>query len=134
MLYSLYPHAGDWKRALTYRRGYEINHPLEAVIIVDGQKGQGSRPEADSMLRVSPDNVVVSCMKASEDSGDLIVRIYDATGSGALAVLTLGFPIKSAKEVDLMERQVGRLSVNRNRIRLKVGPHQIRTVKLIKTL
>jgi len=134
LLYSLYPHAGDWKRALTYRRGYEINHPLEAVVIVDDQKGQGSRPETDSVLRVSPDNVVVSCMKASEDSEDLTVRIYDATGSGAFAVLTPGFPVKSAKEVDLMERQVGRLKINRNRIRLKVRPHQIRTVKLIKTL
>ena len=28
--YSLYPHAGDWKQALTVRRGYEFNYKLQA--------------------------------------------------------------------------------------------------------
>ena len=132
LTYSLYPHAGDWKKALTYRRGYELDHPLEAVVITERQKGQGSRPEADSLLRVSPDNIVVSCVKTAEDSDDLIVRIYDATGSGAFAALTFGFPVKSAREVDLMEKDVGRISINRNRIRMKVRPHQIRTVRLVR--
>ena len=29
--YSLYPHAGDWKQALTVRRGYEYNYKLQAT-------------------------------------------------------------------------------------------------------
>ncbi|HYA21950.1 MAG TPA: glycoside hydrolase family 38 C-terminal domain-containing protein, partial [Thermoproteota archaeon] len=29
ILYSLYPHKGDWKKGMVFRRGYEINHPLE---------------------------------------------------------------------------------------------------------
>ena len=30
--YALYPHAGDWKDALTVRHGYEYNYPLTAVV------------------------------------------------------------------------------------------------------
>ena len=29
--YSLYPHAGTWKEALTIRQGYEVNVPLLAM-------------------------------------------------------------------------------------------------------
>src|SRR6202044_906021 len=29
--YSLYPHGGDWKKALTGRRGYEFNTKLKAM-------------------------------------------------------------------------------------------------------
>ncbi len=28
--YAIYPHAGEWKQALTVRRGYELNYPLTA--------------------------------------------------------------------------------------------------------
>ena len=29
--YALYPHAGDWKQALTVRHGYEFNYRLKAM-------------------------------------------------------------------------------------------------------
>ena len=29
--YSLYPHGGTWREAMTVRQGYELNYPLMAV-------------------------------------------------------------------------------------------------------
>ena len=29
--YSLYPHAGTWREAMTVRQGYDLNYPLLAV-------------------------------------------------------------------------------------------------------
>ena len=29
--YALYPHAGDWKQAMTVRHGYDYNYPLQAM-------------------------------------------------------------------------------------------------------
>jgi alpha-mannosidase len=44
--YSLYPHRGDWRKALTFRRGYELNHPLETVVVTgracSGKSSRGS--------------------------------------------------------------------------------------------
>jgi len=89
--YSLYPHIGGWKEALTFRKGYEINHPLEAVVIEDPTAIKGCRLEEFSFLKVTPENIVVSTVKMAEGSEGIIVRMYDATGSGAEAELTFKF-------------------------------------------
>ena len=46
-----------------------------------------------------------SCLKLAEDSGDHIVRVYDATGAGSDAELTFSFNIKEASEVDMLEKE-----------------------------
>ncbi|MDH5689653.1 MAG: hypothetical protein OEZ48_17525, partial [Candidatus Bathyarchaeota archaeon] len=61
ILYSIYPHKGDWKEAQTFRRGYEVNHPLECITVTD--PSSGSLPETKSFIQVKPENVVVSCIK-----------------------------------------------------------------------
>jgi len=130
MLYSLYPHKGDWKKALTFRRGYEINHPLEAFVVAQKGNTSGSRPESDSFIRVSPDNVVISCAKFAEDSGDLIVRLYDATGQGAKTELYFDRPIKKAVVTDLMERRISDLKREKRRLLFKLRPNEIKTLRV----
>ncbi len=63
--YSVYPHRNSWKEALTFRKGYEVNHPLKAFVIVDRLVSKECASEETSFLQVKPDNVVVSCVKLS---------------------------------------------------------------------
>jgi len=128
--YSLYPHIGSWKEALTFRRGYEINHPLEAVVVMAPSAIKGSKPEEFSFLRVTPENIVVSAVKLAEDSGGFIVRMYDATGDGADAELTLEFKIQRAYESDLLERKVKPVDVRQNKIRARFSPFEIKTIRI----
>ncbi len=128
--YSLYPHIDSWKKALTFRRGYEINHPLEAFIVMNPSVINGSKPEEFSFLRVTPENVVVSCVKMAEDSGGFIVRMYDATGDGADAELTISFKIRRAYESDLLERKVKPIDVRQGKIKVHLSPFEIKTIRI----
>jgi len=124
--YSIYPHKGGWKEAQTFRRGYEVNHPLESIAVTSPSKG--SMPETSSFLQVKPENVVVSCVKKAEDSDDIIVRVYDATGEGAEAEVILGFKAEVAAEADLMEKESGQLKVENGRINVSLKPFEIKTI------
>jgi alpha-mannosidase len=128
--YSIYPHKGNWKEAQSFRRGYEINHPFEAIAVTSPSKG--SMPETSSFLQVKPENVVVSCVKKAEDSDDIIVRVYDATGEGAEAKINLGFKAEIAAEVDLMEKESGQLKIENGRISMSLKPFEIKTI-IVKT-
>jgi len=128
ILYSIYPHKGDWKEAQTFRRGYEVNHPLECITVTD--PSSGSLPETKSFIQVKPENVVVSCIKKAEDSDDTIIRMYDATGEGAEAELTLGFDAERASEVDLMEEEIARLELKNGKINMSVKPFEIKTIAI----
>jgi alpha-mannosidase len=94
--YALYPHKGSWKEALTFRKGCEVNHPLEALVVTKPEVLRGSKSEEASYIRVKPDNAVVSCVKLAEDSEDCIVRIYDAVGEEAKVELTFNFNLQEA--------------------------------------
>ncbi|MGC9203026.1 MAG: alpha-mannosidase [Thermoproteota archaeon] len=129
VLYSIYPHKGDWKAAQTYRRGYELNHPFESVVVTVPSK-EGTEPEEKSFVQIAPDNIVLSCFKLAEDSNDYILRLYDATGEGAEAHITFDSSIIDAKEVDLMEKPAGDANFNDNRLFLSFKPFEIKTIRI----
>jgi len=128
--YSLYPHSGSWKKALTFQRGYEINHPLKAVVVIDPSTVDGSRPEEFSFLRVIPENVVISSVKLAENSRDIIIRVYDATGDGANVELTAGFKILAAYEADLLERRIKPAKKEQNTVKVLLAPFEIKTIRI----
>lgn len=128
--YSVFPHKGSWKEALTFRKGYELNHPLEAVRVAKPSRSDGSEPEIASFIQVKPNNVVVSCVKLAEESDDYIIRIYDASGEGVKAEILFGFHIEEAYEVDLMEKKLAVLKIQRNKLNLSMRPFDIRTVRI----
>src|SRR5438309_2407175 len=78
--YALYPHAGDWKQALTMRKGYEYNYRLQAQQVAPHA---GALPARGSLLEVSNTNFVVTAVKKAEDSDAIIVRGFEWAGAGA---------------------------------------------------
>jgi alpha-mannosidase len=128
--YSVFPHKGGWKEALTFRKGYELNHPLEAIMVKRSPRSNGSEPETASFIQVKPNNVVVSCVKLAEESDDYIIRIYDASGEGAEAEILFGFQVKEAYEADLMEKKQANLETHENKLNLSLRPFDVRTVRI----
>ena len=128
--YSVFPHRGSWKKALTFRKGYELNHPLEVVLVARSYRSEGAEPEVASFIQVKPSNVVVSCVKLAEESDDYIIRIYDASGEGGKAEILFSFRIKEAYETDLMEKKLALLKIQGNKLKLSLRPFDIRTVQI----
>jgi alpha-mannosidase len=80
------------------REGYLINLPERHVT---GAAAASVRP----LLAVDNQAVVTEAVKLADDqSGDVIVRLYESRGGRAAARLTAGFPVAGAVLTDLLER------------------------------
>ena len=125
--YSLYPHGGGWKDALTIRQGYELNYKLLSLPF---GKHQGSLAPEHSFLQVQPENVIVTAIKKAEDENSLVLRFYEWAGKESEVKIQLLPGAESAAETDLMERPIGTLSLQSNVVSVHTKPYEIKTVKV----
>ncbi|HIT75791.1 MAG TPA: alpha-mannosidase [Candidatus Avipropionibacterium avicola] len=89
----------DTTRAV--QEGYAINLPPRTVA------GQGRA--VAPLVSVDNPEIVVSAVKLADDgSGDVIVRLYQATGARSHGVLATDFGAKSVVATDLLERPIGK--------------------------
>jgi len=125
--YSLYPHGGDWKEALTVRRGYELNYKLISLSL---DKHEGSLAAEHSFLQAQPDNIIVTALKKAEDEDSLVLRFYEWAGKDGEVALQLPPGVQAASETDLMEKPIGPLSVHNDGVTLHTKPYEIKTIKV----
>jgi len=125
--YSLYPHGGDWKQALTVRQGYQLNYKLIALPV---EKHQGALAAEHSFLQVPEENVSVSAVKKAEDENALVVRFYEWAGKQGDVTLQLPSGAESASETDLTEKRTGSLSLNGSSVKVPTKPYEIKTVEV----
>ncbi len=126
-IYSIYPHAGTWRDALTVREGYNLNYPL---LTLQAEKHTGSLPETHSFLQIEQQNVVVTTLKKAEDNEDLVVRFYEWAGKSGDVRLKFSTPVQSAQDVNLMEKPGGTLAVQGEVVVVSTKPFEIRTVQV----
>ena len=126
--YALYPHAGDWKQALTVRRGYEFNYKLKAMQV---EAHPGVMAAEHSFVSVSADDVVLTAMKKAEDSDGLIFHMYEWAGKSGNVEMHLPPGARGAVETNLMEQPQGAsLSVSGDRVSLPISPYEIKAVRV----
>jgi alpha-mannosidase len=129
LLYSLYPHAGDWKEAATFRRGYELNCPLVARA---GLVHSGRWPADRSFIHLEPENVILSSHK--KESGYFnratILRFYEIFGKETEVSIELPNPVE-ATETDLIERPLAKIATDGKMLRFKIRPFEIKTFRII---
>src|SRR5262249_46596710 len=121
--YSLYAHSGNWKDALTVRRGYELNYPL---LVRQSEAHSGNRPEQHSFLQLQGDNVVLATAKKAEDDDALILRFYEWAGTESDITVLPNAPIESAYETDLMEHRLADLPSSSNSVKIHTKPYEIK--------
>jgi alpha-mannosidase len=127
--YALYPHAGNWKQALTVRRGYEFNYKLMARQV---EAHEGSLPVRHSFFSTDDRNVVVTAVKKAEDRNALIVRFYEWAGEDGQVHLHVPGGAQSASLANLLEQKDGQpLQIaNFDTVTVPVHPYQIVTVNI----
>ncbi|SIN69746.1 alpha-mannosidase [Agromyces cerinus] len=111
--------------------GYRLNVPPRRLL-------DAAVDRVVPLIAVAGDGVIVEAVKLAEDrSGDVVVRLYEAHGSRAQAVLSAESAGAVATEVDLLERP---LAESRARLaevagtpgawQLELRPFQLATVRL----
>jgi alpha-mannosidase len=119
--------------------GYALNLPLR---VATGP----AEPQVPLVSLESASAVIEAVKLADDQSGDVVVRLYESLGGRAEAVLRPGFPALRAEIVDLLERPAEAISAQpRDRldetdgaldiaddgsIRLSLRPFQVLTVRL----
>jgi len=126
--YSIYPHNGAWKQALTVRHGYELNDPLSAQQVFPHT---GALPASYSWSSVENPNVTLTAVKKAEDSDSLVFRMYEWAGDASTVKLHVPAGATYAVESNLMEKTEGaHLSLADNVVTVPIKPYEILTVQV----
>jgi alpha-mannosidase len=126
--YSLYPHSGDWKQALTVRHGYEFNYRLQAFQV---EAHNGSLHPQNSFVSIIGDNVVLTTLKKTEDSDALLLRLYEWAGKTGNVQISLPKGVSRASLTNLMEKsEDAMLPVTNHQVTIPVHPYEIVSVRL----
>ncbi|THF71668.1 alpha-mannosidase [Deinococcus sp. Arct2-2] len=84
-MYSLYPHAGDWRND-TVAQAHDLNAPLLAYRTAASGR---TLPESARLLHLQGGpGLRLSALKLAEDSESVIVRLYETHGTRGQATLT----------------------------------------------
>ncbi|HKT89012.1 MAG TPA: alpha-mannosidase [Candidatus Sulfotelmatobacter sp.] len=125
--YSLYPHGGSWKDALTIRQGYQLNYKL---VTLSTENHAGKLAPEHSFVGVPEDNVIVSAVKKAEDQNAWIIRLYEWAGKAGETTIKLPPGAESASETDLMEKPISSVPVGNNEIKVPIKPYEIKTLEV----
>ncbi len=125
--YSLYPHGGTWREALTIHQGYELNNRL---IVQHVEAHRGVLEGAHSFLTIEPDSVVLTAMKCAEDGDGIVLRFYEWAGKDAEVKVHLPTEARAASETDLMERPLRQLPLGSGMLTVHTGPYEINTASV----
>jgi alpha-mannosidase len=118
--YAIVPGAGILDAV---REGYAVNLPPRVL--------RGGTPVAP-LITVDSLNVVVEAVKLAEDqSGDVVVRLYAASGGRAQTTVRTGFPAGSVHSVDLLERplDIGQTWADPSAATVVLRPFQIASLR-----
>ena len=119
--YSLYPHAKDWKSAMTVHRGYELNYPLLTYVT---SAHTGMLPATHSFFSSDANGTVITAIKQAEDGNDLLVRMYEWEGKPATVKLSLPAGATAGSATDLMEADDSTAPST------TIAPFEIKTVRV----
>ncbi|MCC8907037.1 glycoside hydrolase family 38 C-terminal domain-containing protein [Curtobacterium sp. GD1] len=103
--------------------GYRLNLPVRTV--------EGTTT-VDPLVTVSSPQVFVEAVKLAEDrSGDVVVRLYEASGGRAADVgVDFGFDVAGVAAVDLLERPLGDSWESGEPVVLTLRPFEIVTLRV----
>ena len=127
--YSLYPHAGTWREAMTVHQGYELNYPLMTQTTT---QHPGTMAGEKSFFATTQDNVIITAIKKAADDDALIVPFYEWAGKKGDVVLQLPWRATQAWETNLMEVAPVPLQLDStgNAVTVPTNPYEIKTVKV----
>lgn len=123
--YALYPHQGDHVEGGVARAGYEFNIPL---MIIETEQHAGNLPAEMSFVQVEASNIIIEAVKRAEDGRGFIFRFYENEGRECIAMINFNFHVQSAKETNLMEKEICSLNLKEG---LKFKPFEIKSIRII---
>lgn len=124
--YAIIPFVNAFEEAKPWVLAYQFTAPLKSLITLPHQ---GSLPPVFSLLKIEPQELVLSALKKAEKEDALIVRFYNIASYAVEGKITLAEVPKRAVLANLLEEDMEELIANQQ-LEVKVKPFQIITLKL----
>jgi alpha-mannosidase len=143
--YAIYSHAGTWQTAETVRKGYEFNHPLQAVVNYQLPAPQAKLPVQGSFFALGNPgdrNLILMAFKQAEPeiglehsavkpSPDWILRCYECHGQPArLHWHSQLLDLVPHQAVDILESPLPSAQTPETLNPMPVDPWRITTLRL----
>jgi alpha-mannosidase len=125
--YAFFPHQGDHVAGKVIQEAYEFNCP---VLAFEEKPHAGDLPAENAFLSLDNDAVCIETVKKAEDSGDLIVRLYESTGASVACTLRFGLSIDGVAETDLMEENPRAIPLRNASAPVSFRPFEIKTLRV----
>ncbi len=126
--YSIFGHAGEYRKAGTVLKAEALNYPLQAFV-ADKHKGEFGKKL--SFVSIDNSNVIVKALKQAEKSDEYVIRVYETTGKATQsASLSFASNIVSAKEINGVEDETGNAGFNGNKLAFEVKPFSMKSFKV----
>ena len=120
--YSFLAWDGSFMDAPVVREAYALNVP---PLIRNGQASDFTAFSLDEP------NVFIDTVKPAEDqSGDLILRLYEAKKADTSCVLGVNFPLASVTLCDMLENPIQPLEVEEGCVRLRFHTFEVKTLRI----
>jgi alpha-mannosidase len=122
LAFAVMPHAGGWAEAGVTAEALRFNAPLVGTADAD------AAPR--SLLSVDAPGLLIDTVKRAEDSGALIVRLYEAHGGRGQARLRVGVPFGAARFTNLLEDPLADARAEGDEVLIPYRPFEIVTLAL----
>jgi mannosylglycerate hydrolase len=115
---------------LTSARGHNI-----PPRVVTARNPTGAGPLTRSFVRVDDPggDLVLSALKESEDRASVIVRVFNPGDGQADATVRMDAPIQEAFAVNFLDERQAPLAIKDGAIEVRLTPHQIQTIEIVRT-
>lgn len=126
--YCIYPHQNSWQEANTVQKGYELNTPLQTVILTQLEQDNHHSPQLPTeseLLNLSADNLILMALQFSNHQ--LTMRCYEAGGTETKLKLRGDANLNLDCQIDCL----GRKQLNNQQLN-QIKPHKISCFKLKK--
>lgn len=106
--YAIYPHNGNWKKANTVQQGYQLNIPLQLLLVDKNQQNsQNKLPLVNSFLDLGENSLVLMAFKQSEnDEEKFILRLYESCGERVSLNVNNKFDLEIDQKVNCLENSL----------------------------
>jgi len=113
-----------------HQSGWELSMPAMAILF-EPQEKAATLPPGGSFIKLSPNNAMLTELKQAEDGDGYVIRVYEAEGKAAAAVLEFPlFRVSKAWLTDGVERVQSELPVKDGKITLGLAPFSVKTIKI----
>lgn len=131
---ALYPHQGNWRFA--YKKGLAFNSPLTAwcgKVRTNKRTTPSVLPVSESLVSLSPSNIITSALKRAEDETGIFLRFYEAEGRYTKAIINGFQKFSKIYLTDMLEYNQQEIQAKKDgSLEIFVKPWEIVNLKFIK--